>query len=122
MITIDIHRLCKLKGIDRPHAFLTANGFSHRTASKFTDRTGKGVRYDHLEKLCRLFNGLPHDLFDYKPSGRGLNPANDVLLPLRKAPLTTKGLQSLIADLPLEEILKVSEELQARYQKPKTDP
>ena len=118
MITMDINRLCELKGITRPHAFLTANGFSHRIASTIVNATGKSIRFDHLERLCRLFHALPHDLFAYKPTGRGINPANDVLSPLRKQPLPTKGLNSLIAALPPDEILNITSELQARYQKP----
>ncbi len=118
MIAIDVLRLCKLKGIDRPHAFLTANGFSDRVATSLTTGRRKTFRLDHLEKLCRIFYGLPNDLFDYKPTGRGINPTNDVLLPLRKAPLPPKDLNSLIASLPPDEVLNLSTEIHARYNKP----
>lgn len=118
MITIDIQRICQLKGITRPRAFLTSNGFSHRIASALVKASGKGIRFDHLERLCRLFHALPHDLFNYKPTGRGINPSNDVLLPLRKQPAPAKGLNSLLAALPPDDILQITSELQARYQKP----
>ncbi len=118
MITIDILRICQLKGITHPHAFLTANGFSHRIASTLVNASGKGIRFDHLERLCRLFHALPHHLFNYKPTGRGINPANDVLLPLRKQPVPAKGLNSLLAALPPDDILNITAELQARFQKP----
>lgn len=118
MITIDILRICQLKGITHPHAFLTANGFSHRIASTLVNASGKGIRFDHLERLCRLFHAMPHHLFNYKPTGRGINPANDVLLPLRKQPVPAKGLNSLLAALPPDDILNITAELQARFQKP----
>lgn len=122
MLTIDLKRISRIKGIAKPYAFLTANGFTHHVAHTLVSGTGKAIRFDHLEKLCRAFHALPHDLFDYKPTGRGLNPANDVLLPLRKKPIETKDLNSLIAALPPDEILNLSAELQARYQKPPEHP
>lgn len=120
MITIDLLRICRIKGITHPHAFLTANGFSHRIASRLINGLNKGIRFDHLERLCRVFRALPHDLLDYKPTGRGLNPANDNLLPLRKKPLDTKDLNSLIAALPPDEVLNLSAEIHARYNKPES--
>lgn len=118
MITIDLDRLCRIKGIAHPYAFLTANGFTHRTASRLVGGINKGIRFDHLERLCRIFHALPHDLFNYRPIGRGLNPANDVLLALRKKPLATKDLNSLLASLPPEEIINLQAEIHARYHKP----
>jgi len=118
MITLDLHRLCEIKGITHPHAFLTAKGISHRTATTMLNGKGKGLRFAHLEKLCRIYHCMPHELFNYKPAGRGIDPSNDVLSPLRKAPLKTQGLNSLIASLPPDEIIHLSEEIQARYHKP----
>ncbi|MEO8068986.1 MAG: helix-turn-helix transcriptional regulator [Flavobacteriales bacterium] len=118
MIQLNLQRLCKLKGIAKPYAFLAANGFSHHHAHSLANGAVKGLRFDHLEKLCRIYHCMPQELLDYKPNGRGLNPANDVLAPLRKQPVATKDLRTLIAELPPEEILNISAELQARYQKP----
>ena len=118
MITLDIKRLCRIKGIAHPYSFLTANGFTPRVAHALANGNNKGVRFLHLEKLCRLFCGLPNDLFNYKPIGRGLNPSNDVLAPLRKPDLPPEDLNSLIASLPPDEVLNLSAEIRARYQKP----
>lgn len=115
MITLDLQRLCELKAIAHPHAFLTANGFTHRTASALVNATGKSVRFDHLERLCRIFHALPHDLLAYKPTGRGLNPAMDVLVPLRKKPLATRSLNSLLVTIPPDDLINLTNALQARY-------
>ena len=118
MITLDLLRICELKGIVHPYAFLKRNGFTHRTASALCSGANKGVRFDHLEKLCRIFTCLPHELFNYKPSGRGLNPATDVLLPLRKGPEDRGNLQNLLASLPPTELLRITNQLRERNQKP----
>lgn len=122
MLTIDVRRVALLKGITEPYAFLRKNGFTHHVAKALVNGASKSIRYDHLERLCRCLHALPHDLLAYKPHGRGLNPANDVLLPLRKQPIDPKDLQNLLATLSPEEIIRLTSELQARYQQPPAPP
>ena len=122
MITLDIERLCQIKGIDKTYAFLYRNGFTHRVSHLLASGAKKSIRLDHLERLCRILHCAPQDLLNYKPTGRGIDPTNDVLLPLRKAPLRTKSLNSLLASLPPEEILRVTAELNARFQPPASEP
>lgn len=118
MITLNLERICALKGIVHPYAFLAANGFSHHPAHDLSNGHNKSISFAHLEKLCRIFHCLPHDILDYKPTARGLDPTNDVLAPLTKKPLETKDLNSLIASLPPDEIINLATELQARFKKP----
>ena len=122
MITLDVERIAKLKGIAKPYAFLVKNGFTHHVAHNITNGSCKGIRFDHLEKLCRALHVLPHDLFCYKPHGRGINPSNDVLLPLRKGPLENNDLQRLISTLSPEAIISLASELKDRYQPPSPSP
>lgn len=115
MIVLDLQRIAKLRAIPKLYAFLRHNGFTHYQAHALANGEIKELRLDHLERLCRNFHCLPHELFNYKPTGRGINPANDVLLPLRKKPLDPKDLNSLMASLPPEELENLNTELQARY-------
>jgi len=101
---------------------LIKNGFSHHIAHNLIHGTLKGIRFDHLEKLCRAFHVLPHDLLCYKPHGRGINPSTDVLLPLRKGPLENNDLQRLIGTLSPEAIISLTSELKARYLPPSPSP
>jgi hypothetical protein len=113
MITLDLERMYEIKGIDRPYAFFTSHGFSPHVAHNLVSGAYKSLQYGHLEKLCRIFQCLPHDLLNYKPTTRGLPPAMDHLLVLRKPPLKTKSLKSLLASLPPDQVLRVTEQLQA---------
>lgn len=122
MITLDVERVARIKGIAKPYAFLKKNGFSHHIAHNIVHGTLKGIRFDHLERLCRAFHVLPHDLFCYKPHGRGINPSNDVLLPLRKGPLDNSDLQHVLNSLSPEAIISLTSELKARYQPPSSPP
>lgn len=118
MITLELQRLCNLRGITKPYAFLRTAGFSHNLSHNLANGAVMSITFAHLEKLCRLFNCMPQELFTYKPSGRGINPATDVLLPLRKEPLRTKDLNSLIATLPPEALVDLTAQIHDRYHKP----
>lgn len=122
MITLELQRLCNLRGIAKPYAFLRAAGFSHNLSHNLANGVVKSITFAHLEKLCRIFNCMPQELFTYKPAGRGVNPATDILLPLRKKPLPTKGLNSLLATLPPDDLLNLTDELQARFNKETDQP
>ena len=122
MITLDVKRVARLKGITKLYAFLVKNGFTHHIAHALASGTNKGIRFDQLERLCRAPHVLPHDLFNYKPHGRGINPANDVLLPLRKGPLDNSDLQHVHNTLSPEAIYSLTSDPKAGYQPPSSPP
>lgn len=122
MITLELQRLCRLRGIVSPYSFLRQAGFSHNLAHNLASSKVKSIGFAHLERLCRLFNCMPQELFTYKPSGRGLNPATDVLLPLRKDPARARDLNSLIASLPPEALIDLTTQIHDRYHKPSGPP
>ena len=117
MIFFNIQRLCLLRGIKDPFAYLRAHGFTHSQAHTIGSGKAKEFNTDHIERLCRTFNCMPEELMDYQPTARGLDPTNDVLAPLRKEPVTTSHLQSLMATLPPAELARITAELQERYLK-----
>ncbi|MBK7384574.1 MAG: helix-turn-helix transcriptional regulator [Flavobacteriales bacterium] len=84
MITLDIPRIARLKGVQRPYSFLTSNGFSHHTAKKLIAGTMKRLHFSDLEKLCRIFRCEPHDLYDYRPAQAVAIAGNDHLAFLTK--------------------------------------
>lgn len=116
MITLNLQRLCQLRGIATPFAFLRAHGFTHGQAHALSSGKVKEIRLRYIERLCRIFRCLPNELLDYTPDAPGLDPTDDVLAPLRKEPLNIKNINSLMASLPPDEIIRVTAELQARYQ------
>lgn len=117
MIYLNIRRLCQLRGIPEPFAFLKAHGFGHSQAHDYASGRVRMPKLDHIERLCRIFNCLPEELMDYKPTARGLDPTSDILAPLRKEPVEASGLQTLMASLPPAEIARLNAELQERYRK-----
>lgn len=122
MLFIDLPNLCRLKGIDQPYAFLRANGFTHDMAHRLSNGTAKGIKFIHLERLCRAFHCLPHDLFNYERASKARFPAGDILEPLRKKPSSGPSLNSIIRDLTPEQLGSLTTELSERFVRPSPQP
>ncbi|MBP7407616.1 MAG: helix-turn-helix transcriptional regulator [Flavobacteriales bacterium] len=105
----------KLRGIRKPYTFLTTHGFTHHTAHRLIAGKPRSFSFAHLEKLCRILNCEPHDLFDYKATAEGVLPEKDHLLFLRKE--APQPLQSLVNELSMQEMQALTEEIAARYRK-----
>lgn len=43
------------------------SGLARNTVSNLYHEKGKGIDYDTMEKLCKLFNCQPGELFEYIP-------------------------------------------------------
>ena len=74
VLHVDILRLARIKGIDKPFSFLTAHGFTDHVAKQYT--TGRVPRPDlrDLLKLCRIFGCSFPDLFRLELA-KGKSPA-----------------------------------------------
>lgn len=82
MITLNITPICKASGIARPYAWLAAKGFSHNVAATIAGGKYRRPTLDMIEKLCLLFNCVPHDILFWSPDkGQTPDVALAALLP-----------------------------------------
>ena len=114
MITINIRRVAHLKGIERPYTFLTKGGFTHHIAKQFIAGRVKRLHFDDLEKLCRLFQCMPHELYDYSRTTQLADPANDLLAILKKVE-PAADIQGIIRSLSLQQMEELTLEVTKRY-------
>lgn len=116
MITLNVRRAARLKGITRPLRYLTANGFTYHTARILL--SGKALRVDlrDIERLCRILHCEPHDLMDYAPPTDFPIGAEDRLAFLSKHNLDA-DIHQMIAKLSLKEMAALTAEVAARYAK-----
>ena len=114
MITINVRRIARLKGIERPYTFLTTHGFTHHIAKQFIAGRVKRLHFGDLEKLCRLFQCAPYDLYDYQRPSAVVLPANDPLAFLKKEePIA--DIQAVIRSLSLKQMEDLAQEVSQRY-------
>lgn len=116
MITLNVRRAARLKGIARPLRFLTANGFTYHTARILL--SGKALRVDlrDIERLCRIMKCEPYDLMDYSPPNDFPKSFEDHLAFLSKQTIDA-DIHHMISKLSLKEMSDLTAEVAARYAK-----
>ena len=70
MLTFEIKRILKTRGIDEPYRWLVKNGFVPQTVNSWLKYELGYIKPDHLERLCLLLNCTPNDLFDWREDGK----------------------------------------------------
>ena len=103
MLKLNINRVCKLRNIGSPYKFMMAHGFSHMTALNLMHGKTLAPKTEHIERLCRLLNCTPNDLYEWMPEDNlpETHPLNTLQ---REKP---KNLNDLIKDLPLEKLPEI---------------
>jgi hypothetical protein len=106
MLVFNPKRIFRLRGIERPSHFLCKNGLVAPTVHKLLN--GKTVHFKiaHLEKICRLLNCTPNDLFEWK-SDEGAPVAENHALNTLQRRETTQRLTEIIKDIPIERFSEV---------------
>lgn len=100
MLVFNPNRIFALRGIEKPYTFLVKNGVTPTVAHKLLN--GKTVHFSiaHLERICRLLNCTPNDLFEWKHDNAPIAETHALnALERREKP---KRLKDLIKDIPVE--------------------
>ncbi|WP_300565085.1 helix-turn-helix transcriptional regulator [Flavobacterium sp.] len=84
MLFFNFTRIFKLKGIDRPFSYLTANGYSAGYATKLSNNRVLEINLDRLQKFCKDFNCTPNDILDFRPNPKDHLPEDHALHTLTK--------------------------------------
>jgi DNA-binding Xre family transcriptional regulator len=67
MLTLNLQRIFKARGIEQSYKFLVNAGFVPFIAHKYKNSKVTQIRVDHIEKLCIALNCTPNDLFEWFP-------------------------------------------------------
>jgi DNA-binding Xre family transcriptional regulator len=112
MLTINLNRIFKARGIEQPYKFLIKQGFVSFMAHKLKNNKVRQIRIDHIEKLCVALNCTPNDLFEWAPADLLDDRINH---PLQKIRSRTKKIElsKLLANIPLERLEEIETMLKA---------
>lgn len=103
MLSINLKRLTKLKGISRPFSHFMSLGYSRGLASKMAQNQMQTFSVKRLEELCIHFNCTPNDIFEFRPDSKNPLPETHPLYTLKRDD-STEELINLLHDLPVEKI------------------
>ena len=110
MLIFNIIRVMQMRNIDKPHAFLTQNGFSRQTASTLINDGLVQVKVKHLERLCAILNCAPNDLFEWRADKNSLVAENHALRSLTREK-NKPSISEIISEMPLEKMERIGEML-----------
>lgn len=79
MLHLNLKKLFRARGIEKPYTFLVKSGFVPFTAHKYKTGEVDQIRLNHIEQLCISLNCTPNDIFEWQP--------NDLLDDRRDHPL-----------------------------------
>lgn len=116
MLTYNLKKLFRLRGITSIASFLVQNGFGKQTAYRINEGRFSYLSPAHLEKLCIALNCTPNDLMEWEPNTNIEKPELLGLNKLRPAPVG--DFRHFANDIPYEKmndfILQV-EEINPKY-------
>jgi len=112
MLIFRLNRVMALRGISVPYAFLKRQGFHRTVARNLSHDRVANIKIAHLEKLCRLLNCTPNDLFEWQTDD---NPANALgenhSLHSLKRNQTAQSLRTIMKDIPVHKLERIEEVL-----------
>ena len=106
MLSFNLTRLLKLRGIERHYTWLVRNGFAPQTAVRWSKNEIGYVRPEQMERLCLLLNCTPNDLFDWREDAQKHVHDTHALRTLTKTP---SDLPAQLRELPLDKLEKLGE-------------
>lgn len=109
MLTFEIKRILKTRGIDEPYRWLVKNGFVSQTVHSWLNYQLGYIKPNHLERLCLLLNCTPNDLFDWREDGKTVVHDTHALRTLIKQ---KTDIQTTLRELPLDKLEKLGEMLE----------
>ncbi|WP_320052765.1 helix-turn-helix transcriptional regulator [uncultured Acetobacteroides sp.] len=107
MLTLNLQRVFKLKGIDDATAYMRKLGYKRTKAFNLINDKKSTVEFDDLEFLCKRLNCTPNDLLEWTPSKDDSDmPISHALHAIRRKDAAI-GLVTLVENLPLEQMEEV---------------
>ena len=110
MLKLDLNRLFKVKAIQKKGVFLKKNGFTKGQAYQLANRNTISITIKSLERLCRIFNCTPSDLFTYVPDKQSPLPSEHSLNSLIRP--ETQDINTILKDFPPDKITHILSEIE----------
>jgi len=102
MLTYNLNRLFRLRGIHNPVQFLTEKGYHKDTAYRIIRKRACSLQFYQIEDFCKWLNCTPNDLFEWTPD-KGEKPEDYPSL-LQLMPIKSSDIAQLLKDVPMNKI------------------
>jgi len=103
MLKFNISRVLKLRGIEKPYAYLRRRGFSQTTASNLAGNKIAGMKDYNIQRLCVLLRCEPNDLFEWTPE-KNESVEGHPLAGLKRAETQTINFADALRKIPINKV------------------
>ena len=106
MLIFNLTRIMILRNIDQRFGFLVNRGFHRTIANNLANDRVANIKIKHLERLCRLLNCTPNDLFEWQPETDKPLSESHALNSLKREKSTSR-ISQIIKEIPVEKLDKI---------------
>jgi Predicted transcriptional regulator len=107
MLTLNLQRIFKLKGIDDTLAYMKKLGYKRTKIFNLMNDRKSTIEFADLEYLCKRLNCTPNDLLEWSPSKNDSDmPSTHALHAIRRKDAAV-DLVTLVENLPVEQLEEV---------------
>lgn len=110
MLSINIKKVMRLRGIENHYGLLTSLGFVPSTARNFLRNDVVLVRLEQIERLCVALNCTPNDLLEWTPNPNQAVSDAHSLNAIKRKP--ERDLPALLGEVPLDKFEQIVDILQ----------
>ena len=110
MLYLNLKRVLRLRGIEKPNKFIVNLGFAPATARNLLRNKIWRMDFEHLERFCLALNCTPNDLLQWIPPENRAGAETQALIKLKRD--DKEDLSKLLGSLPMEKFEQVKEILQ----------
>jgi len=111
MLRINLQRICKVRGVERPTLYLQSCGLTVTTSARAVKGEYENFSMQTIEKLCLIFHCTPNDLLEWTPPKSSNIPGTEPLYALRRLDKVS-SVSQLINNASLEQLEKIQELIQ----------
>lgn len=108
MLKFKLSSVLRVRGIEKPFAFLQKRGFYRTVASNLINDKTISIKISQIETLCRALNCTPNDLFEFEPNANDTISVDHPLNSLNRQ-LNSSKIQKVVREIPLDKLDKVEE-------------
>jgi DNA-binding Xre family transcriptional regulator len=108
MLVFNLSRIMALRGVNQRFGFLVNRGFHRTIANNLANDRALNIKLAHMEKLCRLLNCTPNDLFEWKPDQNETLGETHALHALKREK-TAPRISPIMKEIPLEKLDRIED-------------
>jgi DNA-binding Xre family transcriptional regulator len=108
MLKFNFTRIFKIRGINKPRAYLLSKGYTESMAQRIVHNLPERLDLEYLEKLCVLFRCTPNDFIEWTPDSD--DDENNPLSCLKRGG-KAESVAAKLESAPLDKLLQIEKML-----------